>query len=193
LYIFLFLFLNSSFSIDKKDCGTYDDKCLELRDTTVESFKVAVYLGLLGLGLPCCIICIIGCFISFSELNNPAINNSSNVQPLQTSAQSVGRPVYSELRWQNIGNFRPRQLAIPAFIRNASLANSTGSTEQQLSRNGNSNLSRTGITSVTQRTSSLPPVYDDVLPQNSATITMEEQFLLPPSYDDFMRRNNERE
>ena len=190
MYIFLFLFLNFSFSIDEKDCGTYDDKCLKLRDATVEFFKIIGCILLVVPGVPCCIVCciLIGVLCS-SESDNPAINNSSNIEPLQTSAQSVGRPVYSELRWQNINNLRPRPLAIPTLIRNAALTNST----EQLSRNGNSNLRRTGIISVTQRTSSLPPAYDDVLRKNSVTITIEEQFLLPPSYDDFMQRNNERE
>jgi hypothetical protein len=32
------------------------------------------------------------------KFNDPANNNSSNIEPLQTLAQSNGRPVYSELR-----------------------------------------------------------------------------------------------
>jgi hypothetical protein len=39
------------------------------------------------------------------------------------------------------------------------------------------------------RTSSLPPVYDDVMQQSSVTITLDQQSL-PPTYDDFMGRNN---
>jgi len=79
------------------------------------------------------------------------------------------------------------------LITNASLTNSNGSTWQQLSENDNSNLRTTGITSITQRTSVLPPPYCDVVQKNLITITMEQHCSEPPSYDDFVRGNNVRE
>ena len=59
------------------------------------------------------IICVI-CSNS-RQFNNPAINNNSNIEPLQTSAQSYGQPVYSELNSQDIHNFRTRQFEIRQF------------------------------------------------------------------------------
>jgi hypothetical protein len=119
--------------------------------------------------------------------NNPAIHNRYDIQ---TSAESNGRPVYSQLQWQNTHNFRERHFETQNLIRDIPLTNSIGSIEQQLSANSNPNLRRT---SVEQHTSSLPPAYDDIVRHNSVTITTEQQSLLPPSYDEFIRQSNERQ
>ncbi len=118
--------------------------------------------------------------------NNPAIYNGYNIP---TSAESNGRPVYSQAQWQNMHNFRERDFQTQNFIRDIPLTHSISSIEQQLSENGNSNLRRT---TVEQHSSSLPPAYGDIVRQNSVTITMEQQSLVPPSYDEFIRKSNER-
>ncbi len=86
---------------------------------------------------------------------------------------------------QNVSSITPSTIRLPRTD-NRSLP----SLEPRREENNNSNGRRVGGMSVTQYISSSPPKYDDIMRQNSVTITMQQQSLLPPSYDDFMRRNN---
>ncbi len=122
-----------------------------------------------------------------NQSDRPVSNNSSSVQQEQTSALSnwLSRDL-EVIRQGTTENFNLQSLGSQSLIRNTLLTNSIDSMEQHLPAIDNFSIRRA-------TTSSSLPAYDDIIHQNSITITIEQESILPSTYDDFMQESHRRE
>jgi len=125
---------------------------------------------------------------SVIQSDRPVSNNSYSVQQEQTSALSnwLSRD-FEVTRQGTTENINLQSLGPQSLIRSTLLTNSIDFMEPRLP--AIDNFSTRGATA----TSSSPPTYDEVIHQNSITITIEQESILPPTYDDFMQESHRRE
>jgi hypothetical protein len=109
------------------------------------------------------------------QSNYPTINNNFSVELLPTSTEPIYLPIYSVGTRKHRKNDKLGCSEVQSLVRDTLQRNSIEHQQEEYIVQG------------------LPPSYNELLRQSSATNSIEEQSLQLPSYEHFIRETNEKD